>query len=325
METRAHYLLIGGFVLALVFAMFGFVIWLARLDVDQEYTRYDIYFEGAVSGLTKGSTVRLNGVPVGQVTRITIPPEDPSRVKVEVKIRSDVPITEGAVARLEVLGFTGVSFVQIRGSQGTRRLEPPRPGVRPVIPSERSPIQQVFEEAPDLVNEAILAINALRQLLNERNRARVAAILANLEATSAALAAGREDLAAVPGDARRTLDALADAARRIAAAAEAIERVVREEGGPTVAEARDAFAALGAFSRSLNDLVERNKPAVDRFTGETLPEVGRLVSDLRRASRSLERLLQAIEDHPSEFLFGTSRPEYRPPAGGRDGEHRERR
>ncbi|RMF17364.1 MAG: MCE family protein, partial [Alphaproteobacteria bacterium] len=235
METRAHYLLIGGFVLALVVAMFGFVIWLARLDVDQEYTRYDIYFDGAVSGLTKGSTVRLNGVPVGQVTRITIPPEDPSKVKVVVKIRSDVPITEGAVARLEVLGFTGVSFVQIRGAQGNRRLKSEKPGEHPVIPSERSPIQQVFEEAPDLVNEAILAINALRQLLSDKNRAHVAAILANLDAVTAALAEGRADLAAVPGDARHALDRLGGAAERIASAADAIERVTRDEGGPAVA------------------------------------------------------------------------------------------
>ncbi|RMF13767.1 MAG: hypothetical protein D6757_07545, partial [Alphaproteobacteria bacterium] len=77
-------------------------------------------------------------------------------------------------------------------------------------------------------------------------------------------------------------------------------------------------------SRSLDDLVRRNKPAVDRFTGETLPEVGRLVSDLRRASRSLERLLETIEDHPSEFLFGTTRPEYHPPAGSGAGKRKEK-
>lgn len=37
METRAHHLLIGGFVVILIGALFAFLIWLAKVDIDREY------------------------------------------------------------------------------------------------------------------------------------------------------------------------------------------------------------------------------------------------------------------------------------------------
>ncbi len=316
METRAHFLVIGSVVLALVTAAFGFVIWLTRADVDRETLRYRIYFDGPVSGLTKGSSVRLNGVPVGSVRRIRIPPEDPSKVLVEVEIGADVPITKGAVARLEILGFTGAAFVQIRGAPTGERLAPGPDGEPPVIPSERSPIQQVFEEAPDLINEAILAINAVRQLLNEENRRRVAATLAHLESLAAALDGQKDEIAGTIADTRATIRALRETAESITRTADSLDALMQREGPATLGEARDAFAALKTFAETLDAVVTRNGPAIDRFAGDTLPEIGALISDLRRATRSLDRLLRRLEENPSQIIYGRPRPEYVPPAEG---------
>ena len=57
METRANYLLVGGFVLAFSVGMLGFVIWLAKFQFDTEIARYDILFEGSVTGLQVGNMI----------------------------------------------------------------------------------------------------------------------------------------------------------------------------------------------------------------------------------------------------------------------------
>ena len=58
METKASYILVGSFVLALCLAAAGFILWIAKFQFDQEFARYDIFYEGSVTGLTEGSSVR---------------------------------------------------------------------------------------------------------------------------------------------------------------------------------------------------------------------------------------------------------------------------
>ncbi|MGI9303331.1 MAG: MlaD family protein, partial [Gammaproteobacteria bacterium] len=86
METRASYLLIGGFVLAVIAAGFAFVVWLAKVEFDREFTQYDIYFDGSVAGLGLGGDVRYRGIKIGAVTAIGVDPADPARVRVTVEL-----------------------------------------------------------------------------------------------------------------------------------------------------------------------------------------------------------------------------------------------
>ena len=63
METRAHHVLIGGFVLLVVLGLFTFVIWLARFVLDRDVARYLIFFDGAVTGLSTSSNASIRMMP----------------------------------------------------------------------------------------------------------------------------------------------------------------------------------------------------------------------------------------------------------------------
>ena len=139
METRANHLLIGGFVIATVVAFLGFVVWMAKIEIDQEFERYDIYFEGSVSGLSVAGEVRYKGVPVGSVQEIVIDPKVPNRVRVTIKVGASTPIKEDTVAQLELQGITGVSYVQLTGGSPTSPALKIQSGQRfPVIVSKPS-------------------------------------------------------------------------------------------------------------------------------------------------------------------------------------------
>ena len=72
MEIRAPYVLIGGFVLAVIAAGFGFVYWLHNAGSLTERTTYRIHFENTVSGLLTGAAVLFNGIRVGEVTALEL-------------------------------------------------------------------------------------------------------------------------------------------------------------------------------------------------------------------------------------------------------------
>src|SRR5260370_7381155 len=83
METRAHYVAVGAFVLAMVALAFVAVLWMARSSLTTDYVRFDIYFKGPVTGLRQGASVEYNGVPVGKVAEIKIVPFEKTFIEEE--------------------------------------------------------------------------------------------------------------------------------------------------------------------------------------------------------------------------------------------------
>src|SRR5579885_1713917 len=108
METRANYALIGLFTLAVIASAFGFVLWFSGAEKPGGGRNpYKVVFPGSVSGLSVGGWVLFNGVRVGEVTKIDIMPQDPSRVYAMIAINSDTPVRSDTKARLEYTGLTG--------------------------------------------------------------------------------------------------------------------------------------------------------------------------------------------------------------------------
>src|SRR5439155_4191941 len=75
METKANYVAVGAFVLACVIGFVVTVLWLAGVQYSQEYSYYQAYFKGAVTGLGKGTATRYNGIEVGRVTDLEFDPK----------------------------------------------------------------------------------------------------------------------------------------------------------------------------------------------------------------------------------------------------------
>src|SRR6202040_406313 len=115
METRAHYVAVGAFVLLLVAVAFVAVLWLARAQLTTQYATYDVYFRGPVSGLREGAVVEYNGVPSGRVKEIRIDPSNVEQIRVTVEVENNVVIKQDAAANLETNLLSGVSYVQIAG------------------------------------------------------------------------------------------------------------------------------------------------------------------------------------------------------------------
>ena len=77
MDREANYVAVGAFVLLILALGAGFVLWYTDSANGEQDRRYEIYFEGGVSGLSEGASVRYLGVAVGRVVDEPAGPADP--------------------------------------------------------------------------------------------------------------------------------------------------------------------------------------------------------------------------------------------------------
>ena len=311
METRASNILVGGFVLFFLSGLIAFSIWIAKVDLDAEYTDYDIYFEGTVSGLYKRSVVFYSGIPVGDVRDITLAPNDAQKVRVWIRLKAEVPVTEGATARLEFQGLTGVAYIELKGGPpGGAPLVPFHEQERAVIDAEFSAYQAVFEGAPNLLNQAIKAVVQVQKLISDENVASITSMLHNADQLTANLARGTQDIETVVAEARAVLATASKAAENVSALAAAGNDLLQEDAVKLVAEATKAMQDAQNVMKRVDRLIAANEETVTQFVSGSLPEVSRMIIDLRSTSQSLSRLMERIEKNPAEVIFGNKEIKY---------------
>ncbi|MGA7806988.1 ABC-type transport auxiliary lipoprotein family protein [Bradyrhizobium sp.] len=115
METRAPFVLIGGFVLVAIAAVFGFVYWLNNTGGLGPRTAYHVQFEGSVPGLMVGAAVLFNGIRVGEVTDLGLVPDSPRRVNATISVAVTTPVRADTKVGLEFQGLTGVPVIALEG------------------------------------------------------------------------------------------------------------------------------------------------------------------------------------------------------------------
>lgn len=336
METRASYFLVGLFVLTIIAGAFAFVVWLARLEKDDSVYYY-IYFRGSVTGLSVGSAVRYRGVPVGNVTGIELDALNVELVEVTVALRPGTPIKTDTIASLQLQGITGLSFVQLTGGTREAPLLEPRPGKRrAVIASRPSAIEQVFDDAPELLARLLSAVDRINALLGPENQHRIAGVLENAVAFSGALAKAGGDIEALASDAAGTLKELRVAAASLNTLARDFQALSRELGGDAkvvlgeaqgaladtrkviggagagVTDLRDAARSFEKMARGLETLVEESRRPVRDFANTGLYDLTQLIGEARGLVAALSRLAYQIERDPARFFFGDQQRGYQP-------------
>lgn len=333
METRASYLIVGGFVLALIAGLFLFVIWLGQVQVAREFTTYRTYFTGSVTGLQESSAVRYRGVPVGSVTRIRIDPDNVEQIEVTMAIDREAPIKEDTEASLESLGLTGVAYVLLSGgTQGAPPLRP-KPGKKfAVIKSRPSELQRLFTQAPELIDRVNVLVAKATLLLSEHNEQAISDTLDNIRTLTGALAQRSDkigetidDASAAAKEFRQTtvsLDALTNSlrgdaqqltkeasatlasARTFATDTDARVNEVAKDAIPAVAELHQAASTFNKLANDLDSLVQQNRRPLTDFSNEGLYEFTQFLVEARRMVESITRLTNQIEADPARFFFG---------------------
>lgn len=303
MEREANYAAVGAFVLLVIVMGALFVYWYSDSREHHDYTRYEIYFEGSVSGLERGAAVRFLGVDVGRVSNMRVDTRDAVRVQVIADIDSTAPISEATVAELSLQGITGLLYIDLIRNNGSRRLSAVVPSEKyPVIRSVRSNFDVLLSSLPDLIGIVSGVAERAAMVLSDENIASVTKTLASLDKATATLPATMGEIRSLVADLR-------DATAEINAVAQNA-RSVTETAGPEVVAAlkrvREVTENLATTSGRIDKLVEENRADIRSFTREGLPELERFLREGRAAAREIRDLSRSLREDPSQLLYQQS-------------------
>src|SRR5690606_4658478 len=114
METRARYVLVGSFTLAVLLAIFTFTYWLQN-TVGLGQVTYRVRFNEPVSGLSPGAAVLFNGARVGTVTGLELDQQNPSRLTATIAVNADTPVRSDTTVGVTHQGLTGAPTIALKG------------------------------------------------------------------------------------------------------------------------------------------------------------------------------------------------------------------
>lgn len=294
METRANFILIGVFTLFAILGTLGFFVWLASVQIDRQYTTYGVLFED-VTGLDASGDVFFNGISVGKVIGLRIYDQDPSKVFTTIEVDSETPIRSDTVAQLQSQGVTGVAYISLSGgTPGAPPLVENSDGWR-IIPSRRSTVQTLVQEAPNLLVEATGLLEQFQELTGPENQAYVSSILRNLDASSGRLDQALNDFSEITGTIREATGQITVFTGKLEDIAGAATTTL-ENVDETLVAAKDAFeSADTALAKSVDaiDSAEGTFDQARQLLSEQVPEILAQVSEAAKLTNTAIADLQS--------------------------------
>jgi phospholipid/cholesterol/gamma-HCH transport system substrate-binding protein len=305
--------MVGAVTVALLAGVLLFIVWLAGLS-NKATKCYDIYFAEGVGGLNKGSNVSFSGVPVGQVSKISLLPNRPEFVWVRVEVDEQTPVLQGTSAQIHGVGFTGVSEIQLTGAErGRPPIEQMGPQGCPVIPATSGGISALLNSAPELIDRIQRLTERLTELLSDKNQNAVADILENIDATTAELRKHAPEMGQTIKEIQIASRNAGIAANNIAALSNNTNRLVTEQGRPAIESLNKAIVSAQRAADSLDGIISDARPGVQNLSKSTLPEANRLVHELRDLSSSLRQVTDRVNQQGIGGALGPEKlPDYKP-------------
>ena len=314
MEPKVNYTLVGLFIALLGGASITGVLWLSRTDYRGVYDRYYTFLAESVSGLSRDSYVKYQGVEVGRVKEIALDPKNPEQVRLALDLVRGTPVKEDTVAVLDTQGLTGITTVNLRGGSRASPLLKAKPGEHyPVIKSQPSFYAQLSQNMSRLMgNEQVPALlaslNSLtqdaRSLLDAQSRADLKRTLAALAQVTQAVALHRAELASSIAQSEAAVNRFAALGKKLD---DQLPDLL-EQASANLRSLQNMTDEVGRTGAVLTSTVDGSRSDIAHFTGQTLAETGLLVAEVRQLTATLQRLASELEREPSALIFGRAPP-----------------
>jgi ABC-type transporter Mla subunit MlaD len=314
MSTPANHWKLGLFVVVSLGVGLFVVSILGARALRKETITYVSYFDEAVTGLNDGSTVSFRGVTIGNVSAIDVAP-DRRHVAVSYELAVDVLTKLGLAhkkgrdvsvtvprdvrVQLTSTGLTGVKYMKLDFFKAESHPPPELPFQvsRNYIPATPSTMKNVedsllraIDSMPELVESAKVLMTELRLVAVQLNQA-------NLPGKASATLDGAQRLVDRLDGKVASVDAgglSRDAGKAVANLDAAINRVQT-----LLAKVDGENGLLSSFQRASDSVGDVAGDA--RGASE---ELDRTLRDLGDASRSVQRLVDALEVEPDMLLKG---------------------
>ncbi|MEA3486326.1 MAG: MlaD family protein [Thermodesulfobacteriota bacterium] len=300
MPRKTSNFMIGLFVTAGILIGAGAIVWVSASKYFSDGAHYVSYFNESVQGLKMNSAVRYRGVDVGIVEDIRVAPDN-KLVEVVMKIDLKGDLEHDVVSQLKAIGITGLVVVEMdRRKPSDSFIDRGFPTGYPVISSRPSEIKAFLSGIDNVIEKIKLidfvsisdklqfTVSAAGKLLADK---RIDRIITTLESTTSnleSISSKLENLCAENG----VLDLLKETRMTFVEARQAIAEIRSDLDSMNLAE------TAGKADNLIEDMRKQARL--------TAIEIHDTSENLRRASETLEKLLERLSMRPSDLI--NSRP-----------------
>lgn len=279
MNNRAFALMTGVFLVMLTIGGIVVAIWMGG---SHELTRpFLVVTTGDVGGLQPQSTIFYRGIAAGTVGRIRLDPQDPQDILIDVNVDTDIPVTRGTFASLQLHGITGQSLLELdydpSGGAEPLATNASAPTRIPMRPSLLDTLSSSGAQLASQLQQLTVSLNAL---LDADNRGHVKHLLAQADAAT-------ERLTQLETDFDVTARNLSEWSR----------------------QSQSSFAAMETAAANISNLSK----ALDRELAGggnegTLQQLDTTLAQINQAAGDIHRLAQNLASDPQRLIYGPARP-----------------
>ncbi len=299
MYGRVNYTVVGFFITVFATAMLLFGFWLARYGFEQKYDYYIVIFNESVNGLSIDSTVKLNGVEVGKVSNISIDRDNPSRVKVLIKLKYQTPITKDMYAILNLQGITGLSYIEIKGGKKGATLLKSSPDNPAIIPSKPSLATKLIEDAPKILQKLSTAIDSFNRVLSNENIKNLSETISTTKEVSKKALVLENSYISLAKELNNTVLSLKGDINKTVKNLNSITTKVDKKLDSLIDDVQDATKSISSLSKNINKRLKRGEYDLRQI-------VRPIAVDIKELSYQYQELASSLKDiskNPSSIIF----------------------
>jgi phospholipid/cholesterol/gamma-HCH transport system substrate-binding protein len=291
------------FMVVCVFGIVSIVAVFGQLRFESEQT-YDAVFAN-VSGLRDGNFVRIAGVEVGKIKKITV--NDNATVTVRFSADDSVMLTQGTAAAVRYENLLGDRYMALEEGTGS---------VRRLLPGQTIPIERT---RPALDLEALVGgfrpllraldpdqVNALTgELIHafQGEGATISSFLAQTATVTNTLADRDQLIGQVIGNLNTLLGSLGDQSKQfdkaVVSVSELVEGLANRRG-----DISTGVAYLNAAAGSVGDLLTLARPPLQNTIHQGDRTAGQIMSDHDYLDNLLDKLPEQYKMLARQGLYG---------------------
>lgn len=286
----------------LVFGAILLFIWgyyfLRGTDLFNSYKTYYVVYDD-VEGLSPSAPITLNGLVVGQVVGISFTDYETGRLRIEMQVKTDFPISKTSHATLYEPGLLGGKQIAIipdmkntaLAEDGDELKSGLKPGMLSVVGEKLSPLQTKVEST---VVTADSLLHSLNNVFDKRTQENLRLAIAEMSSTMQQFNQTARSLNATVSGNRSNIDAtMSNLNRTSANFAKLSDSLNQANIGQAVKKLERSLATVDSI---MND-VQAGKGSL----GKLLKDEG-MYNNLEDASNELKQLIADIKNNPKRYV-----------------------
>jgi phospholipid/cholesterol/gamma-HCH transport system substrate-binding protein len=310
METKANYAIVGFFTVLVMLAAFAFVYWMQVYGREGQMEPLKIVIQGSANGLSIGSPVRFNGIPIGSVRRLTIDETNPNNSVAITEVLSEAPIYPGTRAVVELQGLTGAAYIELSGGDTSKErllVTQANGGAEAKIVAEQSGLTNLVSSASDIMRKTEATIDEITSFVRD-NRAPLDNTIKNVETFSGALrdnAPGVDRFLESVSELSGTIKSLSGRLDGTLASVDSLVKAIDPKKIDNILKnAEKVSGDLALASGDMADTVRAFKSTADAYrevgvkVSKTLDNVDKLMAEIdpKQVGDSLDDIRAAVAD-----------------------------